>query len=350
MEAARRAGTPRTVESIVAFDSAARVELEQAGCLFCSSRDATTIVTGEEELDGRRWQFHVVQCSDCGLSYTNPRPTSASIGRFYGPDSQPAGHVPAEGPLRRWADFCVLRAEYGYPPQAAGWHVRLGAVLGRCLIRRSRQRRHWIPFMPPGRLLDFGCGLASFLPRMRRYGWHVTGLDFDPRVAAGLRERDGIDALVGSLPHPQLSPHSFDAVTMWNSLEHVHEPVTVLKAAHDILRPGGLLVVGVPNLACWSFERFKAHWYALWLPRHLTHFTPATLTRLVEQTGFEVIELSHIGRSGWLRRSAQAAYEAGDHSWVTRMACSRCLASRLAAWTERAKRADFIRLLARKPA
>jgi len=251
--------------------------------------------------------------------------------------------------LRRWADACVLRADFGYPPQPARWHVRLGATFGRCLIRRSRQRRHWIPFMPPGRLLDFGCGLASFLPRMKRYGWHVTGLDFDPSVAAGLRERDGIDALVGSLPHPAVQPGSFDALTMWNSLEHVHEPVAVLEAACEALRPGGLLVIGVPNLASWSFARFKAHWYGLWLPRHLTHFTPETLTRMVQRAGFEVRELTHVGRSGWLRHSARAAYRAGDRSWITRLARNRRFATRLAAWTERTGQADFIRLLAHKP-
>ena len=66
---------------------------------------------------------------------------------------------------------------------------------------------------------------------------------------------------------------------MWSSLEHVHEPRLAVRAAREVLRPGGLLVVYVPNLGSWSFRTFGEHWFALDLPRHLTHFTPETLGR-----------------------------------------------------------------------
>jgi hypothetical protein len=133
-------------------------------------------------------------------------------------------------------------------------------------------------------------------------------------------------------------------------LEHVHDPHPVIAAAAEALRPGGLLVISVPNLASWPHRYFGADCWALELPRHLLHFTPVTLRRLMETHGLSVSELRIVARKSWMRRSFAAARRRGDRRWVTRLAALPGVTSMLTNWTARTGRADCMTILARKPA
>ena len=133
---------------------------------------------------------------------------------------------------------------------------------------------------------------------MRDYGWRVEGIDLFPQVVDAVRRKPGMRAHLGSLPHPDIKPGTFDAITMRHSLEHVPFPKDVLQAAAGTLRSGGVLVVGVPNFDSWSFQHFQQNWTGLALPRHLTHFTPTTLCRMAEAVGFRTLAIEQIGRDG----------------------------------------------------
>jgi len=141
---------------------------------------------------------------------------------------------------------------------------------------------------------------------MKQFHWQVTGIDlYSPHV--GRNDQGGIRLLAGTLPHPELSPNSFDVITMWHSLEHVPTPRHLLEEARRLLTWNGKLVVAVPNLDSLGFRIFRAHWCGLDLPRHLTHFTPWTLQLMLERTGFRVESLQMQTHSGWLRRSGTNA-------------------------------------------
>jgi len=179
---------------------------------------------------------------------------------------------------------------------------------------------------------------------MRDYGWQVEGIDLFPQVVDALRRKAGIRAHVGSLPHPDIRAESLDAITMRHSLEHVPFPKDVLKAAAEALRTKGIVVVGVPNFASWSFQHFHQNWTGLALPRHLTHFTPSTLCYMVEAAGFRVLSIEQIGRDGRIRKSARIATQAGRPSMLR----WKSLAGLVARWTELTRRADSLRLIAEK--
>jgi len=98
-----------------------------------------------------------------------------------------------------------------------------------------------------------------------------------------------------------------DVITMWQSLEHVHRPMEVLRAARRLLVPGGKLIIAVPNIDSLPFHWFGPSWIGLDLPRHLTHFAPWTLTHMLECTGFRPAPVRMIRRSSWLRSSAHLA-------------------------------------------
>src|SRR5207244_3893587 len=144
-----------------------------------------------------------------------------------------------------------------------------------------------------------------------------------------VQEELGLRALVGSLPHPDLRPCSFDVVTMWHSLEHVHDPLAILREAYQLLVPGGKLIVACPNIDGLPFRWFGPAWFGLDLPRHLTHFTPLTLQVMLERVGFRVGPTRMVRHSQWLRASARLAClnPRGPHwhRWLKSKAVSRAV-------------------------
>jgi len=250
-------------------------------CPLCGGdRRAPVVEAADPTPGGPGLRFAVVRCDECGLHFTSPRPDPATICQFY-----PPAYRPHRRPRDRdrSARFAPLAAALGPATRSAG----------------------------TPRLLDFGCGGGALLAWARGRGWDVTGLDVSAAAVAGVRADLGVRALVGTLPHPDLRPASFDAVTMWHALEHVHDPLAVLAEARRLLVPGGRLVAAVPNIASAAFGWFGPAWYGLDLPRHLTHFTPPTLRRMVERAGLRVLEVRQVRLADWLRSSAKLADRLG---------------------------------------
>ncbi len=183
---------------------------------------------------------------------------------------------------------------------------------------------------------------------MVEHGWHVTGLDAAPAAIARVRETLGLNALLGTLPHPALRPASFDVITMWQALEHVHRPREVLAEAYKLLAPGGRLIVAVPNIDSLAFRWFGAAWYGLDLPRHLTHFAPETLQLMLTNVGFTVGPVRMIRHSQWLRSSASlSAARRGSPRWHRLLRAK--VPSRLATWyTSLTSQCDAILLTAQR--
>lgn len=329
------------------------LEWQQVACTLCGADDFETLLSWRDAKLVADAALSVVRCRRCGLALTNPRPTPGSMGRFYPEDY--CCYEMRRPTRRRWRAWwrerlhrAVLQSFLGYGAQSPGLSTKLLGWLGLAALRGGNRRAEWIPFRGAGRLLDFGCGAGEFLERMRGRGWSVEGLDMSTLVAhAVIRER-GIRVHAGTLPHPNLLPGTFDCVTMWQSLEHVHEPRRIVGEARRLLRPEGLLLVAAPNFGGWSARTFGRHWYGLDAPRHLTHFTPHTLSKLLELEGFRILKLTHVGVDGWLRQSARRARAERDGGGWLRFCEWKPLARRLAAWTERTQQADDMVVLAQR--
>lgn len=290
-----------------AYQARPVVDWEEPRCLLCNSDRASILLEAPDPLplENNLW-FAVAQCQDCGLCYTCPRPGDHAIGQFY-PASYPPHHKATRDKSRHWwRRFSV-------------WH---------------RSRPEPLEGMPPhgqGRLLDFGCGTGTYLQRMRHAGWRVTGLDPSEEVVQRIRNDLGLPALIGSLPHAELGDNSFDVITMRHSLEHVHRPLDVLRAAHRLLAPDGKLIVSTPNIDSLPYKWFGRHWIGLDLPRHLTHFTPDTLQLMLARAGFDAGPVRMVRHTEWVRRSAQRAVQRSPAAPWQRWMRSRVISS-LAMW------------------
>jgi SAM-dependent methyltransferase len=298
-----------------------RVEWEEVSCPLCQGRRWKTLVEGADPSPGGGkhglW-FAVVKCLDCDLCFTNPRPSPRTIGAFYPTDYRP--YRKSVG--RRQTLWRRLRKS-PVPTKGINWHGQ-------------------------GRLLDFGCGSGSFLARMHQAGWRVTGVDCSAETVATIRQTLGVPVLEGTLPHPELQERSFDVLTMWHSLEHVHQPLEVLRAAYRLLVPGGKLVVELPNIDSLPFRWFGSQWFGLELPRHLTHFNPWTLRRMLERAGFDPGPVNMVRHANWLRTSARRARQRGRPSVVARLLTYWPVASVTSWYSYLTRQSDSIRVTAVK--
>ena len=162
------------------------------------------------------------------------------------------------------------------------------------------------------RVLDAGCGRPTFLRALRRItGWHVTGVDW---TDAGWRHDppstwEGIDLLVGGLEAQDLLTGPFHLITLWHVLEHLSDPRRTLKQLHEVSAPNAALLVEVPDHSSIPRRLQGAHWIGYDTPRHPLAYEPATLRRLLGETGWKVERFHRYGTMDpwvlwWLGRQA----------------------------------------------
>jgi SAM-dependent methyltransferase len=305
------------------------VKWEETDCPMCGSNQRSPLLhAGQPVAVDLPPKMVVVQCDNCGLCFANPRPTPDTIGLFYPPEYVP--HQPR-------------------PPRQGRHPAIPGLTRFTSRLRRFQAERMVLKPFGQGRLLDFGCGCGAFLQHMRTQGWQVLGLDFSPTAAAHVEQTLGIPCLQGTLPHPDVKPESLEVVTMWASLEHVHQPLATLRHVHQILVPGGRVIISVPNIAGLPFRWFGTAWFSLDLPRHLTHFSITTLRQMVERAGFEVDGVRMAWHSDWTQASASAARQRQQKPFWLGWFQSRRLASLVGRYCILTQQSDDIVLFAKKP-
>lgn len=145
----------------------------------------------------------------------------------------------------------------------------------------------------PGRLLDAGAGRGRFVMSARRAGYDAFGLEPTSRGADAAAEL-GVPVLHTSIETAEIETGSLDAITLWHVLEHLDDPGPALDRLRSWLRPGGALLLGVPNLGSLQARVCPAGWYQLDVPRHRVHYTVAGLHRLLRAHGLNPARTHHV--------------------------------------------------------
>jgi SAM-dependent methyltransferase len=279
------------------------LELEAVPCPLCGGRDIATLGWLGDVSLGVPGTFPLARCRGCGLLHQNPRVRDDDLPRAY-PDNYPPHTRDAEmprmlrraGPAVRWA----LATWLGYRhldagdagPRARGW----------ARLHRRKIRENFPPWIGQGRLLDVGCANGRFLHQMQMVGWRVAGIEIDPVAAAKARTVTP-EIFAGDPLDAPFVEGAFDVVTSFHVVEHLTRPLAVLSRMIRWLAPGGLLIVEVPNAGGAGGRLFGRYWSGLDFPRHLVHFTPATMTAMVERAGGRVTAASHRTKPRYLTRS-----------------------------------------------
>lgn len=252
--------------------------MKEVQCNLCGSDDWQVLQAVPVQRFGPPGEFNLVQCQNCGLQYLNPRPSLADLGDYYPPA------------------YREYRASIDEPSRRRYQEEKLRKVQA---------------FSQRGRLLDVGCADGRFLHVARGAGWKVQGVEVAEASAAYASETYGLDVFSGELREANLPDQYFDVVTFWHVLEHLQDPLGELHEAYRVLKPDGLLVADVPNIASWQASFFGANWRALDVPRHLYHFSPDSLKAMLARAGFTCFKISY-----WSRGHNMGAWNEGSMNLI----------------------------------
>ncbi len=237
----------------------------QSACPICGGARVELFcrVADRDRPSDREWE--VWRCSDCRYGFTRPDVPPEEIGSYY-PESY-LGE--ARATLEAFAAGTLQKSR--------SWRHETEKVE---LVERFRRQ---------GRILDVGASTGRFLLALDGGRWRRVGVEYIEPVVELVRARfPELSLHPGDVYSQELEPGTFDVITFWHVFEHLFEPRRVLARIGELLRPGGLVVISVPNFDSWQARFFGRHWYALDLPRHLHHYSPRALAILLEEAGLAV--------------------------------------------------------------
>ncbi len=235
-------------------------------CSVCGSEAVGVLCSAEDRLIKRETSWRVLRCRDCQFGWTDPPLPEHTIASYY--------------PPTYLGDYesTVNDFKTGVLPGSRSWRKEKEKVL---LVEE---------YVLSGKILDVGCADARFLLALDGLRWERWGVELSKGAVEVVRRGFPELKLVwGDVQTPALPAQYFDAITLWHVLEHLPRTGEVLARLHNLLAPGGFLFVSLPNVASHQAELFGRFWYAFDdVPRHLYHFSPVSLGRLLQQAGFEV--------------------------------------------------------------
>jgi SAM-dependent methyltransferase len=234
--------------------------LEEPCCNLCGSQDPIPLFRTTDTRYHLPGSFGIVRCRSCGLVYLNPRPSFLSISTYYPSCYQP---------------YQALR-ETGLEVQLLQVFQALFENYNR-FFRLSRR----------GRLLDLGCGNGEFIRQKTKEGYDTYGVEINSDVAEQ-GKREGLEVFCGTIEEAAFPDGFFQVVTLNHVLEHMYDPSGTLREIFRIMEDNGYLFIAAPNFNGFESKLFKNDWDCLDSPRHVYHFTPETITALLEKTGFHV--------------------------------------------------------------
>jgi 2-polyprenyl-3-methyl-5-hydroxy-6-metoxy-1,4-benzoquinol methylase len=205
----------------------------------------------------------IVKCTRCGFIYCNPRPRREVVARNY---------EVVEDPLylqERWARELTFR----------------------------RHLRAFERYAGPGngrRILDIGAYIGVFVEEAQKVGWDAWGLEPSAWGVSYAREHD-LNVVCGRLEVSEFEPGSFDAVTMWDVIEHLGDPLASLERAYHLLRPGGWIAVHTMDIDS-LFARIMGGRWPWLMEMHIFYFSRRSLAQMLQQAGFRVARIKPEGR------------------------------------------------------
>ncbi|MEO6069387.1 MAG: class I SAM-dependent methyltransferase [Chitinophagaceae bacterium] len=234
-------------------------------CPVCDSKEINPLLTVPDHSVSKE-SFVVWQCSQCTLRFTQDAPDEAHIEKYY-----------------RSEDYIS--------------HTNTDKGIINKLYQRARtftleQKKNLIKKttgLERGALLDVGAGTGAFVASMKESGWEATGIEPDADARNLAKKTFNADLLdISQLQH--LSPASFNAITLWHVLEHVHQLHYYIERLKDLLHQNGKLFIAVPNYTSGDASIYNLWWAAYDVPRHLYHFNPRSMEVLMNRHGLKINE------------------------------------------------------------
>ena len=248
-------------------------------CPICHAAEATLFYA--------KHGYTLVRCTACGAIYVSPMPTPEELTAHY-----------------QKAEYFAGENDQGYFNYAD---------MKQALLPHFRRRIQTIEARVPqrGRLLDFGCAAGYFLEEAQPHGWNISGVELSRDMARSAEHLLHVPIYTSLETVPA---GNFDAITLWEVIEHLPDPIGTLRQLRDRLRPGSVLMLSTPNTGHWQAQRAKEQWASYRPPSHLQYFTRETLADTLRRAGFESIEVNGAAPlpplAAWLRHVSKPLEQA----------------------------------------
>lgn len=233
-------------------------------CPICNSTSINPLLTVKDYTVSNE-EFVIWQCGQCTLRFTQDIPDAASIGAYY----QSEDYI-------------------SHTNTSKGLVNQLYQRVRKLTLEQKAKLIQQVTGLSTGALLDVGCGIGAFVHTMQQKEWQATGLEPDANTRRLSKELYGLDLQDASELY-SLTPTSFDAITLWHVLEHVHDLHAYIEQLKSLLNSNGRLFIAVPNYQSVDANIYGSTWAAYDVPRHLYHFTPKSIQTLMSQHGLQVI-------------------------------------------------------------
>lgn len=256
-------------------------------CNICGSENVKTIFNKLKSHEYRGHSFTLKKCLHCRVGFLDPQPLFTEIEDSCYADNYHAyrDSQKSNGLLQKLKNFVkrsVLNYYLGYGSKKF-WQ----SVFYSPFLRISFYPR----FVSGGRILDLGCGAGKYLHYLEELGWDGYGLDVSKRAVEGARA-SGLDQVSeGELKDANFPNDFFDAVNMHHVFEHLPNPNETLQEVKRILKPGGEVIITLPNFSSLASKVFGKYWGGIDIPRHLFHFNHKSLEFVLAKNGFEMSEV-----------------------------------------------------------
>lgn len=247
--------------------------METVSCKVCGSSYTEYLISTVDKLFPTKGKYNIVRCGECGLIYTNPRPTQEELKTLY--PQEYWGLIGGKGDNHN--SKILVKVEEAYRKYLLSLEVKVIKKL----------------LKPNGKILDVGCGNGSILSLCKKQGFRTFGVELSPDAIKNVRNSHGLDIICGDIFEAGYNSNFFDVVTLYHVLEHLHEPLRTLKEIRRILKDQGFLVIQVPNIDSLQFKMFREKWFPIDTPRHLYHFSPKTINDFLNKAKLAVISINH---------------------------------------------------------
>lgn len=235
--------------------------IEYSKCPCCNSTKISKRFACKDQFATGE-MFDIFECVECGFVFTARFPDEKEIGKYY--ESQTyISHSNTNKGLINKIYHCVRSI----------------------MLRRKVRLIEKLTLLKNGKILDYGAGTGYFANAMKKSGWDVTAIEKSPHARELAKQELGMELL----PETELTnmeERKFDVVTLWHVMEHIQDLDKFWNELYRIIDDTGIAVIAVPNCNSYDARKYKEHWAAYDVPRHLWHFTPSTIMRWGEKHGF----------------------------------------------------------------
>jgi 2-polyprenyl-3-methyl-5-hydroxy-6-metoxy-1,4-benzoquinol methylase len=290
-------------------------------CPVCASASITPVLRAKDyTVSGE--DFSIWECRDCTLRFTQDAPSLNAIGRYY-----------------KSEDYI------SHTNTSRGLINKLYQAVRKRTLKQKRQLVCKTTGKKQGSLLDVGSGTGSFVKEMKDHGWQVTGLEPDADARQVAKEHFDCE-LQDSDKLFSLAPDSFDAITLWHVLEHVHDLTGYMQQLKLLLKSDGRFMVAVPNYTSLDAANYKEYWAAYDVPRHLYHFSPQSMQILMENMGMKILEYKPMWFDSFYVSLLSSKYKHQTREWVSALWTG--MRSNLSALSDREKCSSMIYIISLK--